>query len=422
MLLGNDAYADALDPTVGLGSTSELANRAPAIYAFMNQFRSDSFGLIDEELALLRGRDETLGGVAAAPTYNRLTWNFTNGDGEVAYVMNYNIKDVNRDGFIDEADAAIMYPQGHGDAWGHYLDRDADVLRAAAPSQLHLGAARRTDRRGRRAGRGGLLRRAPLRHCGIQQGQDGRGDHRSDLSQVLLRPQGPGVRRYPRGQLRSVRHERDAGVQPPRLGRRRLGRGAPSRGPTSTGCWPTPSCLPRTTATPTCARSTARPCSRSARSRPRRDAIQTKLDNADTGVNPLGLAQDALLFDLDPARTKTTASQEGQTHFEQVYERAIASFSNALTLFDYANEMKIAQRNAQNEQWDFESSILAEDRARVNELIEIFGYPYAADIGVNGTYPDGYDGPDLYHYMLLEKTDLTDSEKRCADTRHRGVS
>ena len=91
-------------------------------------------------------------------------------------------------------------------------------------------------------------------------------------------------------------------------------------------------------------------------------AVQTKLDNADTSVNPLGLAQDALLFDLDPARTKTTANQEGLTHFEQVYERAIASFSNALALFDYANEMKIALRNAQNEQWDFESSILAEDR------------------------------------------------------------
>ena len=35
----------------------------------------------------------------------------------------------------------------------------------------------------------------------------------------------------------------------------------------------------------------------------------------------------------------------------------------------------------------------------MNELIEIFGYPYDADIGVNGTYPDGYDGPDIYHYI-----------------------
>ena len=121
MLLANDAYMDALDPTIGLGTSSSLGVRAPALFAFANQFRSDQFGLIDEELALLRGRDETLGGVAAAPTYNRLTWNFTNGDGEVAYVMNYNIKDVNQDGFINEADAAIMYPQGHGDAWGQFL-------------------------------------------------------------------------------------------------------------------------------------------------------------------------------------------------------------------------------------------------------------------------------------------------------------
>ena len=59
--------------------------------------------------------------MAAGPTYNRLTWNFTNGEGEVAYVMNYNIADINLDGFIDEADAAIMYPQGHGDAYGQQL-------------------------------------------------------------------------------------------------------------------------------------------------------------------------------------------------------------------------------------------------------------------------------------------------------------
>ena len=121
MLLANDAYADAQDPTVAIGTDSSLGDRAPTLYAFMNQFRADDFGLLDEELALLRGRDETLGGVAAAPTYNRLTWNFTNGDGEVAYVQNYNIKDINLDGFVDAADAATLYPQGHGDAWGHFL-------------------------------------------------------------------------------------------------------------------------------------------------------------------------------------------------------------------------------------------------------------------------------------------------------------
>ena len=66
--------------------------------------------------------------------------------------------------------------------------------------------------------------------------------------------------------------------------------------------------------------------------------------------------------------------------------------------------------------------MIEEDRARINELIEIFGYPYDADIGVNGTYPAGYDGPDIYNYDLIERTDLTDSEKRCsagADRRGR---
>ena len=35
--------------------------------------------------------------------------------------MNYNLSDENRDGFVDEKDAMLRYPQGHGDAWGHYL-------------------------------------------------------------------------------------------------------------------------------------------------------------------------------------------------------------------------------------------------------------------------------------------------------------
>ena len=86
---------------------------APAVFAFQNQMGS----LLDEELALLRGVDDTSG----RPVYNRLFWNFTKGEGEMAYAMNYNIKDVNQDGFIDENDARILYPQGHGDAWGHYL-------------------------------------------------------------------------------------------------------------------------------------------------------------------------------------------------------------------------------------------------------------------------------------------------------------
>ena len=33
--------------------------------------------------------------------------------------------------------------------------------------------------------------------------------------------------------------------------------------------------------------------------------------------------------------------------------------------------------------------------------------PYDADIGVNGAYPTGYDGPDIVNYDLIERTELT---------------
>jgi hypothetical protein len=81
-----------------------------------------------ETLGLLRGRDDFLSpGVTVSPSYNRLYWNYTNGinSGEPIYATNYNIKEksgsVNANGVLDAADAQHMFPQGHGDAYGHYL-------------------------------------------------------------------------------------------------------------------------------------------------------------------------------------------------------------------------------------------------------------------------------------------------------------
>ena len=331
MLIGNDAYADALDPTVGLGSTSELANRAPAIYAFMNQFRSDSFGLIDEELALLRGRDETLGGVAAAPTYNRLTWNFTNGDGEVAYVMNYNMKDVNRDGFINEADAAIMYPQGHGDAWGHFLTatqmyyellrhpnytwvpRAEPIAVAGAPVVVDYYDERRfAIAASNKAKMGAEITDLTYRKYYSDPKSQEYVDTHVDSSDQCDTGQAPGCNRRAWGVADWARRAEQGAYFDWVL--------ANAIVPPEDDRYTDVRKIDRTTVLE------IGDIADQAR------AVQTKLDNADTGVNPLGLAQDALLFDLDPARTKTTAGQEGLTHFEQVYERAIASFSNALDL------------------------------------------------------------------------------------------
>ena len=62
MLLGNEAFADAQDPTVAISTANnEFASLAPTIFTFQNQVAS----LLDEELILLRGRDDIQGPVAA---------------------------------------------------------------------------------------------------------------------------------------------------------------------------------------------------------------------------------------------------------------------------------------------------------------------------------------------------------------------
>jgi len=99
ILLGDEAYTDAKNPTVAYGnniatveneSDVDFSAVASSLFCFDNQVNS----LLDEELCLLRGRS----GVSApsthnAPYYNRLVWNFTKGitAGEVAYVVNYDI-------------------------------------------------------------------------------------------------------------------------------------------------------------------------------------------------------------------------------------------------------------------------------------------------------------------------------------------
>ncbi len=121
MALGNEAWADAANPTIGIGTKDNTYGAiATALYSFKGQLPS----LLEEELALLRGRDDfLLPGVELRPVYNRLVWNYTRGidAGEVVYALNYNILDQNTDGKVDAEDARRLYPQGHGDAYGHYL-------------------------------------------------------------------------------------------------------------------------------------------------------------------------------------------------------------------------------------------------------------------------------------------------------------
>ena len=116
-----------------------------ALFAFDNQVPT----LLDEELALLRGRTgENAPALTLSPYYNRLVWNFTRGitAGEVAYANNYSISSDDVDSTIDADDAALQYPQGHGDAWGHYLSA-MSVWYKSSQTQRRIYKARRERRR-----------------------------------------------------------------------------------------------------------------------------------------------------------------------------------------------------------------------------------------------------------------------------------
>ena len=123
-ILGNEAYADAANPTISIDDSESATEINTSRFAFEGQVAS----VLEEELALLRGRDDSLSPqVTEAPFYNRLFWNYTRGidSGEALYATNYNIQEkvgsTTADGIIDSADAQRMFPQGHGDAYGHYL-------------------------------------------------------------------------------------------------------------------------------------------------------------------------------------------------------------------------------------------------------------------------------------------------------------
>lgn len=123
MLLGNEAADDAINPTLQIDGDGEISNITSARFSFEGQVAS----VIDETITLWRGRDDTSSTkVSVAPVYNRLYWNYTNGirSGEPIYATNYNLKEKSgkgADGVINELDAARLFPQGHGDAYGHYL-------------------------------------------------------------------------------------------------------------------------------------------------------------------------------------------------------------------------------------------------------------------------------------------------------------
>jgi hypothetical protein len=387
-LLGNEATADAADPTIGIRSSSaSYGTLAPSIFTFQNQLDS----LLEEELALLRGRDDSAATVRLAPVYNRLFWNFTRDEGEVAYAQSYNITDQNGDGFINADDARIMFPQSHGDAWGHYLTatktyyglmrnpqfdwipRSEPILLAGVPVNVDYLDERK-------------FARAAAAKAKV-------GTEITDLTYRLNYVDDPAgqFQGYP-----DTNEERAWGVAE---WSRRAGSAALFDWAVANAILPAVDPEPTHTGIEKIDRTTV----------PELDEIvagfenvQNLIEKADAGLNPLGIAKNAVPFDIDPSLVSA-----GKTHFEQIYERAAEAMKNTLSVFDHANQLSQGLRGLQDSVNDFSRNVEEQERDYKNRMIEIFGYPYAGDIGTGKTYPHGYNGPDIYHYMYVNATEFT---------------
>ena len=413
VVLGNEALADAMNPTVDLGSGSTVDDGAESsIFPFMNVCEN----LLDEELCLLRGRDmsydyayaaENLVEPWASPYYNRLIWNFSSDimGGQVAYTLNYGITDLKGDknGLTDVNDAAAMYPQGHGDAYGHYLSAVKGYY--ALLRHKNFGWPTQVESI---LGYGS----AALISCSYM--------HEKRFASAAVQK----ARTAEMVVSRTARWHYEQGAQDPwlwaeddQLDSYELD------GKTESRHWGVDEWATRGhlgAYYDWLAVNAVLPAAQTADvgilQMIDRDStlelgeiaqyarrMQRDADQFDAGLNPLGLADAAVPFDISPSEI-----DEGKTHFEQVYDRAVRATTVAHEIFRRVKNCSNALRD-QNEERDFEKMVSDEEAAINRELIEIYGRPYDEDIGPGRLYEQGYTGPDLYHYYYVETYDVDES-------------
>ncbi|MBL9139750.1 MAG: hypothetical protein JNK85_28025 [Verrucomicrobiales bacterium] len=404
-ILGNEAYADAIDPTIGYGSEgpNDLSGANPgygsfatAVFSFQNQTSS----LIEEELALLRGQDDD----AARPVYNRLFWNFTKGEGEAAYAQNYNITDINKDGFINEDDAMALFPQGHGDAWGHYLTavrNQYDLLNHPFFNWVSRSEFYNLQDI--------VLKVDFLDERKFAQTAAAKAKVGAEVVNLTYRQQ---YVEEPVAQWQGyvdAQPERAWGVQD---WARRAGQGAYFDWVTANALLPSKHPNERLEGIQKVDRqSNADIAVISANL----NAVQTTFDQANRGENPLGIARDGLVFDIDPTFLEVgstaqigTRAVQGLMHFDQIFERALKMMEHGISVWNYANESRNHVRSVANSEAEFRNAVFQEDLAYRNQLIKLFGKPYEGTIGPGKVYPAGYDGPDVLLYMYADVREITD--------------
>lgn len=396
VILGNEAYADAANPTISLDNQDTVTEVSSSRFSFEGQVPS----VLEEELALLRGRDDFLStSIGIAPAYNRLYWNYTNGieAGEVLYATNYNIKEKagseTANGIIDAKDAQRMFPQSHGDAYGHYLTaltgyyklltNDNFTWTPRSESVLVLGqnvAVDYFDERKFTGAAADLARTAEqilslTYRQAYQDDQSGGWSHFRDnkansasgtnrqwgVDEWASRSTQGAYFHWVNGNAMLL----DEDVDPDHTGIEKVDR----------------STVPELALVAAAA-----------------ESYQTTIDNANAFLNPLGLSPDAIAFDISPSELKA-----GNSHFEQIYNRSLKSVLNAKGAFDQAGRMTRLLRNQENQIDDFNTALEDEERAFSYKLSDLYGTPYPADVGPGKLYDQGYAGPDLRHWFLVDQ-------------------
>jgi hypothetical protein len=399
MMVGNEALADAANPTIGIAGTDV----ATALFSFKGQLAT----LLDEELALLRGRDDFLQpGVEVSPVYNRLIWNYTRGidSGEVIYANNYNIQENQEedlDGVINAEDAQVMFPQGHGDAYGHYLTAlkgyyhlliDADftwiprteaVTVLGKPVQVDYLDERKFAVAASALARAGNQVFDLTWRKDFKSGGDIGWEH---LSATRTNGSTGATRNWGADHWAS-----------------RAGQGAFVNWVVGNAMLPAVDPDPDHEGIEKIDRTTV----------PELDELpavlrdlQASMDNAEARMSPLGLSESSIPFDISPGGG-TPFATGADTHFEQIYNRSIGALNNAVTAFDDAKDVTRKMRSDQNSLTSLQTALDKEELAYKNALVELYGTPYPDDIGPGRTFVTGYDGPDFDHYMYVDLVGLT---------------
>ena len=394
-ILGNEAYADAANPTISIDDQSGATEVNTSRFSFESQVASS----LDEELALLRGRDDLVSpGARTAPAYNRLYWNYTRGinSGEVLYAVNYNIREKagsdTANGIIDEEDAQRMFPQGHGDAYGHYLTALKGYYRLLSSPNFDwipraeavtvLGQPVTIDYHDERkfASSAANLARASeqilnLTYRKNYQDDPGRGwshlrDDRGNNPSSGITPK-QGLEEWTsRATQGTYYHWALANSLVPAVDN--VNQGIQK--------------IDRTTV-PELGLLVASVT-----------GFQTLIDNANAHLNPLGLSPGAVAFDISP-----TELENGESHFEQIYTRAKLAMNNAAGAFNRAAVMSRSLRSQETQLNDYDAQLAQQELAYTKQLIEIYGRPYNGHVGAGQLYAQGHTGPDLLRWFIVDQ-------------------